>query len=80
MTWLGLIGGPLLLASAVVVLFGVDEQGGTVQGLCTIPEALWELLIGLYFTFRGFRPDAPILRGELPGDRIDARPAVVAAT
>jgi hypothetical protein len=40
----------------------VAEPGGTLQGLCTIPEALWELLVGLYFTFIGFRP-SPILSG-----------------
>jgi hypothetical protein len=64
MTWLGLIGGPLLIASGIAVLFDVAQPGGTLQGLATIPEALWELLIGLYFTFKGFRPDAPILQGR----------------
>ena len=72
MARLGLIGGPLLIASGVAVMFGVDQPGGTLQSLCTIPEALWELLIGLYFTFKGFRPDAPILRGDLPADRDNA--------
>ena len=80
MTWLGLIGGPLLIASAVAVMFGVAQPGGTLQSLCTIPEALWELLIGLYFTFKGFRSDAPILRGDLPADRQQANPSVSPAT
>ena len=69
----------VLIASGVAVMFGVDQPGGTLQGLCTIPEALWELLVGLYFTFKGFRPEAPILRGELPADRVDPRPAAVPA-
>ncbi len=73
MALLGLIGGPLLIASGVAVMFGVDQPSGTLQGLATIPEALWELLVGLYLTFRGFRPESPILRGE-------TRPAVVPAT
>jgi uncharacterized membrane protein len=79
MALLGLIGGPLLIASGVAVMFGVDQPGGTLQSLCTIPEALWELLVGIYFTFKGFRPQAPILRGELPVDRLAASPTVVPA-
>ena len=80
MALLGLIGGPLLIASGVAVMFGVDQPSGTLQGLCTIPEALWELLVGLYFTFKGFRPEAPILHRALPADRVDPRPSAVPAT
>jgi hypothetical protein len=43
-------------------MFGVDHQGGTLQGLATIPEALWELSLGVYCTVKGFRPSSPILR------------------
>ena len=45
------------------MLFGLDEPGGTLQGLATIPEALWELLLGAYCTLRGFRPSSSILGG-----------------
>src|SRR5919202_2806622 len=30
--WLGLVGGPLIIASGTAVLFGVDEPSGTPQG------------------------------------------------
>ena len=80
MALLGLVGGPLIVATGVAVMFGVDQQGGTLQGLATIPEALWELLVGLYFTFKGFRPEAPILRGDVQTERAEPRPAVVPAT
>lgn len=53
---LGLVGGPLIIASGLGVLFGVFEQGGTVQSLATIPEFLWELSIGVYLTVKGFKP------------------------
>jgi hypothetical protein len=43
-------------------MFGVDHPQGTLQGLATIPEGLWELSLGLYCTFKGFRPSSPILR------------------
>ena len=59
---LGLIGGPLIVLSGTLVLFDVIDQGGTGQGLATIPEFFWELGLGLYLTVKGFRP-SPILSG-----------------
>jgi Domain of unknown function (DUF4386) len=35
---LGLIGGPLICISEVAVMFGVFDQGGTGQGIATVPE------------------------------------------
>jgi len=64
LTWLGLVGGPLIIVSGTAVMFGVDHQGGTLQGLATIPEALWELSLGVYCTVKGFRPSSPILRAS----------------
>jgi hypothetical protein len=60
---LGLVGGPLIILSGIAVLFDVDDPGGTLQSLATIPEFLWELSIGIYLTVWGFRP-APILLAE----------------
>ncbi len=60
-TWLGLIGGPLIIISGTVVMFGGDHGSGTFQGLATIPEAAWELFLGVYCTIWGFRRAAPIL-------------------
>jgi len=56
MAILGLIGGPLIIASGVGVLFGVIEAGGAWQGIATIPEFLWELSLGIWLTVRGFNP------------------------
>jgi hypothetical protein len=58
MAVLGLIGGPVLIASGLGVLFGVIEAGGAVQLIATIPEALWELLLGIWPIVRGFNPSA----------------------
>ncbi len=60
MTWLGLIGGPLLLIGNLGVLFGAWEQTGAI-GLFVAPEFLWELLLGIYAAIWGFRKTAPIL-------------------
>lgn len=51
----GLIGGPLLVLSSVAVMFDVIDRGGTVQGLATIPEFIWELSFGVYLIVRGFK-------------------------
>ena len=67
MTWLGLIGGPLIIISGTAVLFAGDHPSGTLhslQGVATIPEAAWELFLGVYCTVWGFRRDAPILSGR----------------
>jgi len=67
MAWLGLVGGPLIIASGTAVMFSANHPGGTLhglQGIATIPEFLWELSLGLYCTFKGFRPSSPILRAD----------------
>lgn len=56
MAMLGLVGGPLICASGVAVMFGVLDQGGTGQGIATIPEFLWELGLGIWLTVKGFTP------------------------
>ncbi len=62
-TWLGLIGGPLIIISGTITMFGGDPASNTIKGPATIPEALWELFLGVYCTIWGFRRDAPILSG-----------------
>jgi hypothetical protein len=58
MAVLGLIGGPLIIASGVGVLFGVIEADGVVQGIATIPEFFWELSLGIWPIVSGFSPSA----------------------
>jgi hypothetical protein len=60
--WLGLIGGPLIILSGTAVMFDGGHPSGSLQGLATIPEFFWELFLGVYCSFRGFRPESPILR------------------
>jgi hypothetical protein len=63
-TWLGLVGGPLIIISGTIVIFGGGHPSGGLQGLATIPEAAWELFLGVYCTIWGFRREAPILSGR----------------
>ena len=55
MAWLGVVGGPLIFLNATGALFGLWEQTGPVGGLLTIPEFFWELSLGIYMVFKGFR-------------------------
>jgi Domain of unknown function (DUF4386) len=65
MALLGLVGGPLLILSFVLILCGVYENGSTASGLLTLPEAAWELSLGIYCAWKGFRPDSPIVRSQV---------------
>ncbi len=76
-TWLGLVGGPLIIVSGTAVLFTGNHPGSTLhglQGIATIPEFLWELFLGVYCTFKGFRPSSPILQAEAREERM-SKPA-----
>ena len=73
--WLGMIGGPLLILTGTAILLGGNHPSSTLhglQGVATIPEALWELFLGVYCTIWGFRKDAPILA---EGSEVTSRPA-----
>jgi hypothetical protein len=59
----GLIGGPLVIIAGILVMFDVIETGSTIDGLMTIPEAFWELSLGFYLAFKGFKSDSPVLSG-----------------
>ena len=56
MAMLGLIGGPLLILAGIGVIFDVLEHSSPVQEIMTIPEALWELSIGIFLIVKGYRP------------------------
>jgi hypothetical protein len=50
----------LLILSFVLMLCGVYKNGSTASGLLTLPEAAWELSLGIYCAWKGFRPESPI--------------------
>ena len=71
MCWLGLIGGPLVIITGTAILFsGNNPSSGlrSVQSIATIPEILWELFLGVYCAWKGFRPESPILRPDTGED------------
>jgi hypothetical protein len=59
LSMVGIIGGPLVMASGIAVLFGVINAGSTAQGAATILEIVWEIgILGLLLIAKGFRPGA----------------------
>jgi hypothetical protein len=67
MALLGLIGGPLVIASGIAVLFDVFEPGSLPQVIASAPEFVWELALGIYLTFKGFKPSPIISSSTGPG-------------
>ena len=63
---LGLIGGPLIVASGTAVLFGAIEPGSAGQVVATVPEFFWELGLGIYLIVKGFKPSPIISDDEEP--------------
>lgn len=61
---LGLIGGAVLTLSFALKLCDVYEDGTVAAGLLTLPEAVWELALGIYCAWKGFRLDSPIARPD----------------
>jgi Domain of unknown function (DUF4386) len=53
---LGMVGGALICASGIAVLFGVFDKGSPAQAIATIPEFIWELSLGIYLIVKGFKP------------------------
>ena len=75
MAWFGLIGGPLVCASGIAVMFGASSAA---QGVATIPEIIWEAFLGLWLTFKGFKASAITSADTRPAGMSSADAAVAA--
>jgi hypothetical protein len=58
---LGLIGGPLMISSAIGQIAGVNEQYSVWSAIALLPIFAWELSLGLWLVFKGFNRFALIL-------------------
>ncbi len=58
---LGLVGGPLICASGIAMMFGVFELGSSWQMIATVPEFIWELSLGIWLIAKGFNASASVL-------------------
>ncbi len=59
----GLVGGPLIFASKIAVVFGAFSITSSAAGIFAIPVFIFEASFALYLIIRGFRPSR-VLSGE----------------
>lgn len=59
----GLIGGPLIFASKILVVFGVWDIYSSTAGIFAIPVFVFEASFAIYLIVKGFRPSR-VLSGE----------------
>ena len=65
----GLVGGPLLLASVTGIVFGTHDLDSGLHVIAAAPIFCWELSLGVWLVVKGFRP-SPRTTGAVPsGDR-----------
>lgn len=67
---IGLIGAPIILMSATVTIFGGWAQVSTAGALCALPIAVWEFSLGVWLTFKGFKP-VRLTSDSAPSTRTD---------
>jgi hypothetical protein len=53
---IGLIGAPLILASATGTMFGLWDQVSSAGAALALPIAVWEFSLGVWLTVKGFKP------------------------
>jgi hypothetical protein len=58
---LGIIGAPVMISFVIATMLGLSEQGSAFNGVAGAPFFFWELLAGLWMTFKGFNRDAPVV-------------------
>jgi hypothetical protein len=73
---LGLIGGPVLFASATATLFGVYEQVSVWGGIATALIFVWEMGLAIYLIVKGFKP-SPIISDMDATVRVPESPSAV---
>jgi len=62
---LGLVGGPLIFASASAVLLGLYDQVSVPGAVAALPVFAWEMSLAGYLLARGFRAATPLPTSEL---------------
>lgn len=76
---LGILGAPLLISFVVGMMLGIAEPFTPWQVIAVAPFFIWELVIGLWMTFKGFNTASPIIAAMAVSTDIPATSALVAA-
>lgn len=63
---LGLVGGPIVFASAIAVLFGLYKQISVWGSVTAVPVFAWELTLAIWLIAKGFKPSASAMAAMAP--------------
>lgn len=66
---LGLVGAPILISFVIGMILGVAQTGTPFHVVAVLPFFVWELVLGLWLTFKGFNESSPIAVAERERDR-----------
>ena len=58
---IGVVGGPIYLSAVAAIVLGITQPGGAWQGIGGLFMFVWELLLGLWMIFKGFRRSSRIV-------------------
>jgi branched-subunit amino acid transport protein AzlD len=58
LSMIGIVGGPILIAGFIAMMFGLVGRLDPLAGLSAIPVALFELSLGVWLIVKGFSPKA----------------------
>jgi hypothetical protein len=61
---LGIVGAPILISFVIGNILGVAQVGTLFHAIAILPFFIWELVLGLWLTFKGFNNDSPIAIAE----------------
>ncbi|HYI32015.1 MAG TPA: DUF4386 domain-containing protein [Glaciibacter sp.] len=76
---LGLVGGALICASSVAVLFGAYEQVSTIGLVVALPVFAWEVSLAVWLIAKGFRA-VPVLTGTALERVVESQPSAAAVS
>jgi hypothetical protein len=61
---LGIVGAPILISFVIGNILGVAQPGTLFHGIAVMPFFVWELVLGLWLTFKGFNESSPLAVDE----------------
>jgi hypothetical protein len=61
---LGIIGAPILISYVIGNILGLTGPGTLFQLIAVMPFFIWELVLGLWLTFKGFNESSPLAIAE----------------
>ena len=73
---IGLVGGVLMTSSVIGQILGINEKISVWSVIALLPIFLWELSLGLWMTFKGFRKEAPLMAAAEAQSPHGSAPAV----